>query len=308
MPDDSPRFHVPLEEADDAPDGTLDVGDADAALLRVHPSLRQTPPAGLAVCADALAPGTPVWLEDARTGMIVPYWPDRSAAIVDALSPGGAVPPLDATLRERLRGRGLFVSDDSVARQTAARERAYATAAASFAADGHVLVRQLLPRPQLTALQRYYGQRLANGDFHFGDSQVERRFAQHNEPIARLFLRAMTDIVAAVVGVAVKPAYAYFASYREGATLEKHIDRAQCEYSISLLVDYEPRPAGVSPWALHVSRSAAEEGVALHQHIGDAIFYKGRELYHWRTALAANQRSTHIFFHYVPIDFSGALE
>jgi hypothetical protein len=313
-----PRFFAPLarhadgarddNDEDDDGDGGDDDNDGDEPLL-VHPSLRHETPAEFAASAACLAPGAPLWLEDARTGVTAPYWPDADvAAVVRAASPGAPAPPADAGLRERLRRDGFLVRAGALARQTAARDEAHANAAALLATHGYALVRALIPAQQLAALQRYYRRRLDGGEVPFGDTQVERRFAEHNEPVARLFLTALTGVVARVAGRAVKPAYAYFASYREGAALEKHLDRAQCEYSISFLVDYEPRPAGPSPWPLHVSREADDDGVALRQHIGDAIIYKGRELYHWRTPLAAGQRSTHIFFHYVPIDFAGALD
>ena len=47
---------------------------------------------------------------------------------------------------------------------------------------------------------------------------------------------------------AVKPTYCYASVYRGGAALGAHMDRRQCEYTLSLLVEQEP--ASREPWPL----------------------------------------------------------
>ena len=86
------------------------------------------------------------------------------------------------------------------------------------------------------------------------------------------------------------------------------MDRAQCEFSISFLVDYAPEPDDVSPWPLHMRNKTATDSTALYQAIGDAVFYKGCEVIHYREALPENHSSTSIFFHFVPENFAGDLE
>ncbi len=63
--------------------------------------------------------------------------------------------------------------------------------------------------------------------------------------------------MSALAGEPYQPSYVYFGSYRPGATLKPHVDRAQCELSISLLLDYTPEPDGASPWPIHLGAPGA---------------------------------------------------
>lgn len=118
------------------------------------------------------------------------------------------------------------------------------------------------------------------------------------------------------------------ASYIEDADLAPHLDREQCEYSISFQVDYLPEPEnGVSPWGLYVSplkedqtesinlswdefpedNSTNQEVMKINLKNGDGLVYKGRELIHYRYKLPKNHQSTSLFFHYVAHDYQGQL-
>ena len=102
-----------------------------------------------------------------------------------------------------------------------------------------------------------------------------------------------------------KPSYTYFGAYQAGAELHKHTDRAQCEYTVSLCIDYSPEPENETPWPIYVETPDGE--VATYQSIGDGLLFKGRELPHYRHKLEEGSSSTSIFFHYVDADFQGSL-
>ncbi len=161
----------------------------------------------------------------------------------------------------------------------------------------------------------------------FGDSQVNRRYYQHNEPLAKFFHQNLTNLMSLIAGEEVKPSYVYAASYKEGASLQPHTDREACEFSFSFQVDYQPEQENhLSPWALYLSTKKAsiddpnafdwanfspdlndEDTKAVYLGIGDSLVYKGCELVHYRYALPAGHQSTSLFFHYVPKDFEGNL-
>jgi hypothetical protein len=143
------------------------------------------------------------------------------------------------------------------------------------------------------------------GAFKLGDRRTERRFAAHNEPTAAFLHHQLTDTVSAVSGQPVKPSYVYFAAYQSGAELASHVDRAQCEFSITFLVDCTPEPERESAWPLYLV--TPQGTVTVFQCLGDGLLYKGRELPHYRKRLADGCTSTSIFFHYVPQDFKGPL-
>ena len=83
-----------------------------------------------------------------------------------------------------------------------------------------------------------------------------------------------------------------------GAELRWHRDRWQCEYSCTVQISDKP-------WPIHMSEKyiggvwGADASIILQR--GDAVFYKGCEIYHCRTALE-HETSRHLFLHYVDKD------
>jgi hypothetical protein len=142
----------------------------------------------------------------------------------------------------------------------------------------------------------------------FGDTQVPRRFAEYGERVAQMLHGAFLPLMQRIVGSDVVPTYAYAAVYAEGAELEPHVDKEDCEYSFSFQLDYQPEPSdGISPWPLYLSsrppsdrRVDTKSDRAIQLANGSFLAYKGRELVHYRTALPKGHRSTSLFFHYVP--------
>jgi hypothetical protein len=109
----------------------------------------------------------------------------------------------------------------------------------------------------------------------------------------------------AFAGEPVKPSYVYMASYKAGAILEAHTDRVQCDYSVTLCLDYSPDPRATTPWPLYLHKKSGK--VTVFQAIGDALLYRGCQIPHSREALPEGHTSTSIFFHFVREDFTGSL-
>jgi hypothetical protein len=95
------------------------------------------------------------------------------------------------------------------------------------------------------------------------------------------------------------------ASYLSGAELKKHTDREQCEFSITLCLDFSPEPAQQTPWPIKLDTATGT--VTVYQSLGDGLAYRGTRLPHYRDALADGRTSTSIFLHYVSADFKGSL-
>ena len=115
----------------------------------------------------------------------------------------------------------------------------------------------------------------------------------------------LTAVVQRVAGRPIRPSYVYLGVYREGAVLEPHVDREQCELSVTLLLEFQGAGPDPEPWPLWLRTPGGD--VAISQAVGDALVYRGRTLPHWRTALGPQGRSMSLFFHYVDADFSGPL-
>jgi hypothetical protein len=179
-------------------------------------------------------------------------------------------------------------------------------AARSAFENGWGVLRGLIPPLHLGCLRRWYRRFIRLGQIPLGDAQSARRYARHNEAVARYFHQQLAVAVSRATGRPVRPSYVYFASYQGGAQLPAHVDRAQCEYTLSLLVDFTPEPELEAPWPLHLQTRMAD--IEVYQAIGDALLYRGREIPHSRGELASECTSTSLFLHYVDADFDGALD
>jgi hypothetical protein len=154
-------------------------------------------------------------------------------------------------------------------------------------------------------MRRYYRCRTRKGSYLLGDEQVRRRFAAHNEEIARFIHAQLTHAISDVSGALLRPSYSYFVSYLSGAVLEEHVDREQCDYSITACIDASPEPVDESPWPIKLG--TGEDQVAIYQRLGDALLYRGCQVAHSRDRLPAGFTSTSLLLHYVDAAFDGSL-
>jgi hypothetical protein len=289
----------------------LDAGsEPAAALLTVNSDIAIT---GFAEFA-AQQPGLEHSLEscaqivvvaDPVTGAHLPYWlDDRERRVLQRLVPGAPPPAdLDPADLNRLAGADILVAELTAA----AGRRRMRGAAAQLAQHGYAVLPSLLPRLQIAALRRYYRSLIEEGHVADHDSQVERRFAQHNERLMRYYHHQLCSVFAGVAGRPLKPSYGYLSSYRRGARLKKHVDRAQCEFTASLLIDYARGPSDDPAWPLYLELPATGERIAIDLEPGGAVLYRGCELPHYRDELHG-EYSTSLFLHYVDEAFSDELE
>lgn len=175
-----------------------------------------------------------------------------------------------------------------------------------FAREGYYQMPALIATVDLLNLRKHHRMLVAGGVMRFGDSQSSRRWVLHNERVARLLQHMITPVMSSIADVEVKPSYTYTASYEEGAELPRHVDRAQCQYSVSICIDFEPEPDGPTQWPLWLETRVGP--VPIYQALGDGLFYKGCELEHYRTRLPPGCRSTSVFLHYVDTTFSGSID
>jgi hypothetical protein len=198
------------------------------------------------------------------------------------------------------------VSEDFADRRNAQREQELQKAAELFQKKGYAPLHGLIHPFHIAALRRYYRYRIRTGAIPLGDGQSPRRYVAYNDPVARFFHRQIATTLSVVAGEPVKPSYVYLASYLSGAELKKHVDREQCEFSITLCLDFTPEPAPATPWPICLQTQTGT--VTVYQALGDGLVYRGTRLPHYRSRLGEGQTSTSIFFHYVGLDFTGSLD
>jgi hypothetical protein len=251
--------------------------------------------------------GTLAWVPDAAVDAMHPFClGPRLADAVSRLHAGEPAFSLSQDVRLLLAEAGILTKPDQAKRRAAEWSETVRLRALAFRERNFVPLRNLIHPFHLAALRRYYRYAIRRGAIRLGDEQSPRRYVAHNEPVARYFHHQMAKAVSAIVGEPVKPSYVYLASYLSGAELRKHTDREQCEFSVTLCLDFSPEPELATSWPLCLNTS--EGRVTVYQALGDGLVYRGTKLPHYRTALGEGYSSTSIFFHYVPADFSGSLD
>jgi hypothetical protein len=248
------------------------------------------------------------WVRDPATNSLLPFWlGPRLEALVASVRPGEPVSenfPQDA--RVRLADAGILVPQKHGERQIEQWSEISDKQARQFREKNYVPVENLIHPFHIAALRRYYRHAIRCGAIRLGDEQTHRRYAAHNESVARFFHHMLANAVSRIVGEPIKPSYVYFGSYLSGAVLKKHTDREQCEFSVTLCLDFSPEPEFATSWPIRVD--TADGSVALYQALGDGLVYRGTTVPHYRHVLEQGCTSTSIFFHYVPEDFSGTLD
>jgi hypothetical protein len=116
-----------------------------------------------------------------------------------------------------------------------------------------------------------------------------------SDPLMEHVLAGVQPRVEQLCGFRLYPTYSFFRIYRHGNILERHLDRAACEISVSVNLG----PALDPPWPLWLKGPMGESAIALAP--GDAVLYRGIECEHWRERFAGDHLAQ-VFLHYVDRD------
>lgn len=325
-----PLFNCFLDEIEPKNSASL-----SPANLIVNPSFRfesfDLTKASQLIHINNFSPYFPIaWVRLPITEIEIGYWlRDEYVEIVQNFKAGEkSFVKIEPGILSKLVEAGILIEPNALRKIEAKVSHNLEEAHQIYIEKKYVVLEQILPSYYISSLQNFFRQYVSNGFMPFDDGQVKRRYYQHNLPIAQFFHHSFTRLMSKIVGIEVKPSYVYAASYIEDADLAPHLDREQCEYSISFQVDYLPEPEnGVSPWGLYVSplkedqsesinlswdefpedNSTNQEVMKINLKNGDGLVYKGRELIHYRYKLPKNHQSTSLFFHYVAHDYQGQL-
>jgi hypothetical protein len=247
-----------------------------------------------------------VWVDDPGPRSLWPYWIGSEYynymyEFVPGYPPSNELP---AHVKWVLTRAGVLVRPDYVER----RRREWldiAWHAAEAFERGYVSVTDLIPVFQLGALRRYYRHHTRTGSFPLGDDQVHRRYYAHNEPASRFLHFQLVNAVSDIARRLVQASYSYFVAYESGSVLDKHIDRDQCEYTLTFCLDASPEPEAQSLWPIQLD--IPDGALRVWQYLGDGLLFRGRYLPHYRDVLPEGYTSTSLLLHYVDEGFSGTL-
>ncbi len=249
--------------------------------------------------------GTIAWVRHRESPSLLPFWlgPEMEA-VVRGLELGEPVPSsLPQESRNILAAAEILVPQERAVDRP--RNQKVHQPGALFRERGYAPLAGLIHPFHVAALRRYYRSLIRSGAIRLGDGQSPRRYVAYNESVARFFHHQLAATFSTTAGEPLKPSYAYLASYLSGAELQKHTDREQCEFSVTLCLDFSPEPELETPWPIQLDTPTGT--VTVYQAIGDGLAYRGTRLPHYRSKLGEGQTSTSIFFHYVAADFTGSL-
>jgi len=243
-----------------------------------------------------------VWVYDPDSKMWAYYdlsGPDFES--VEGFKSGSSLERLSDEVVEFLAHAGVF---EGVEQRTKFQLSEIDRARESVESEGFAVLRSVLTPAQLACLRSYFRNLEREGFLRIDLGQViDGRLTLHNDPMLRFLHKQSGKLIRAVTGENVIPSYSFLSAYLERAELKKHIDRPQCEWNGSLLIDDNFKS---SSWPIFLE---TEKGVrAINLELGEMVVYRGQKTPHWRPPLQPGHRQTLGLFHYVSIDFTGSLD
>lgn len=124
------------------------------------------------------------------------------------------------------------------------------------------------------------------------------RWFWHELPLMRVLHEKLTPHASKLANISLKPSYCFLSMYGSEGICPKHTDRPQCQFTIDLCIDSD----GI--WPIIIDKKPYELAP------GEALFYSGTGQEHLRKSMKESSATfcNMGFFHFVPVDFMGALK
>lgn len=162
----------------------------------------------------------------------------------------------------------------------------------NFTNKGYAIVREFLDPTAVATVSRYmeYAVKLKGGNWEDPIS----KYSFYSDPLIETILYNSREEIEQVCDLELYPTYSYSRVYVKGDQLEKHVDRPSCEISVSVNVAItSDKPWSI--WCQYKNNDPVECVLAP----GDAVIYKGCEVYHWREPLQHADINAQFMLHYV---------
>lgn len=128
------------------------------------------------------------------------------------------------------------------------------------------------------------------------DPQCPLSEAVHGAYVFDKLLEDLTPHFEAASGLKLFPTYSYARLYNnQGEELTIHRDRPACEISATLTLDFEGDVWPIFMGANEDKSNATE----IKMNVGDAVLYRGMDIFHWREAYKEGKWQAQVFLHYV---------
>jgi hypothetical protein len=232
-----------------------------------------------------------VWYNDPDIGTPFPYNPSKGySRTLSLIRNGNSVPSAEDTKTLHTLYLAGGVAVDRELQERKASQHSLILRDQQQMLTGFAKLESLISPLHLAQLRIYYRRLTRLRRFTKGDPQSSLRLVRHNEPVAKLLHHLIAPRIGTILGKEIKPSYCYSAVYLEGAELPIHIDREQCEYSVTFCVDSTPEPDSQIDWPIHLVIGNRTESVDFA--VGEALVYQGRQQPHYRNELLQGRTAT----------------
>lgn len=150
--------------------------------------------------------------------------------------------------------------------------------------------------PEIMWLYFEYAKSYVMAGNYFKLEQSTCSLGRYSDAFGEALLVRLLPEVEKLVGKRLFPTYSFLRFYTPESRLDKHTDRASCEYSLTLTVGHEGAPPA---WPILLESKGQVERIELA--VGDALLFQGADLPHWREPLAEGNW-LQLFLHYVDVD------
>lgn len=164
-----------------------------------------------------------------------------------------------------------------------------------FKEKGYVHLKDFLHKDSCKELASEL-KRLVNENKTVKDEQCPKSQAIHGTVTFDKLLQDLTPHFEQASGLKLFPTYSYARLYNtQGEVLENHRDRPACEISATLTLDFEG-----DVWPIYMGANEDKSNATeVKMKIGDAVMYRGCDIYHWREAYKEGKWQAQVFLHYV---------
>lgn len=159
----------------------------------------------------------------------------------------------------------------------------------TFYKNGYLVVRGLISKQEALEMGAHLKKR----------ETLEKIEADEQAPLSSAFYTdehmlgmqlKILPLIEKHTGLELYKTYNYARIYKKGSILRIHRDRPACEISLTLDLDGDP-------WDIWVL-DRDEKPVRIQLNPGDALIYRGQEIWHWRGKFEGEEH-IQVFMHYV---------
>ena len=181
------------------------------------------------------------------------------------------------------------------------------TAKESIETEQYAVIRDVISPLQIASLRKLSRDLEKGGYLKIDRSQGQgQRLFLHNGDAFNFIHRQLASLIRNITQEPLMPSYSFLSAYMHNSALARHLDRPQCKWNASLLVDFNPNVELEKSWPIYLEVNGKAKEVRLS--LGDMVVYRGTEIPHWRPMIEAGHRQTLLLLHYVPLSFTGTLK